>query len=73
MTPKEKALNLHNKFYVIGFTGLQRFTDGNMIAYDAIQSALIAVDEILSFIEDERDGFNWKNYWQQVKLEIQSL
>lgn len=68
MTPKEKALSLHNKFYVIGFTGLQRFTEGNMIALDAIQAALIAVDEIINYCSDEHI-----EYLEQVKQEIQSL
>ena len=62
MTPKEKAQELLNKFIQ---------TNGN--AFFAKECALIAVDEILNntgcggCIESE------KNYWQQVKQEIEKL
>lgn len=63
MTPKEKAKDLVDKMYGV--------TD-----YQAKQSALIAVDEILS-----NDGFSssiieWDifiSYWQEVKQEIKNL
>lgn len=54
MTPKEKARELVNKYYIHSLKGKE--------------CAIIAVDEILDsglfmFLEDER-------YWQEVKEEI---
>ena len=63
MTPKEKAQELVDKFIVVG---LQQRNEG-------YQCALIAVDEILSFIEDDRKGFSWKTYYLEVKKEIEKL
>jgi len=64
MTPKEKAEELHNKFYKIN--------EGVNLIYfeEAKQCALIAVDEILSVV--------WYvpvdiEYWQEVKQEIEAL
>ena len=65
MTPKEKAEELVEKF-----TDLE---DGEMYIGKAKQCAIIAVDEILSFIEDDREGFSWKKYYQEVKQEIEKL
>lgn len=68
MTPKEIAIELVNRFYRI--IPLDKMTiDFNL----AKQCALIAVDEILSFIEDDREGFSWKKYYQEVKKEIDAL
>lgn len=42
----------------------------------AKQSALIAVDEIINsdwFIQTIEDFNAWKNYWQEVKQEIEKL
>jgi hypothetical protein len=68
MTPKEKAKELVYRF---------EFSCGGSHEYqvfkNAKQCALISVDEILSFIEDDRIGFNWKEYYEQVKQEIQAL
>jgi hypothetical protein len=63
MSPEEKAKELVLRF---AFKGAQH--EG-----EAKTFALIAVDEILSFIEDDRTGFNWKDYWQEVKYEIKML
>jgi hypothetical protein len=60
MTPKEKALQLVEKFSLVG---LQQREEG-------IACAIIAVEEILSitlFYFDE------KEYWEQVKTEIENL
>jgi hypothetical protein len=70
MTPKEKAKELFDKFYLIkDERGLCRLND-----YIAKHCALIAVDEILSFI-DNSDFTNlyWLNYWIEVKEEINKL
>lgn len=40
---------------------------------DSKYCALIAVDEILSFIEDDREDFSWKTYYEEVKQEIEAL
>jgi hypothetical protein len=62
MTAKEKAEELVEKFY-----------DEVRYYQRSKQCALIAVIEILSFIEDDRNGFNWKEYYQEVKQEIEKL
>lgn len=67
MTPKEKASELTNKFYCktdsIGLSFCLNYSN-------AKQCALIAVDEILNAHLFDLDE---KQYWQQVKTEIQSL
>ena len=67
MTPKEKAIDLVDKMYGV--------TD-----YQAKQSALIAVDEILNSVMiwweiPDKDPYyiTQKNYWLDVKLEIEKL
>jgi hypothetical protein len=62
MTPQEKAKELVNKMYGV--------TD-----YQAKQSALIAVDEVLSIKKEIWDDFHreYFDYWQQVKTEIEKL
>jgi hypothetical protein len=64
MTPKEKAEELVDKF------DKAVNTHSN---YPLKKCALIAVDEIISFIEDDRIGFNWKDYYIEVKQEIEKL
>lgn len=46
---------------------------GNIYKEFAKECALIAVDEILSFIEDDREDFSWKTYYEEVKQEIEAL
>ena len=65
MTPKEKALDLVNKFDGVGL----------QMRNEAIACALIAVDEIIEAIdwhefETPNEVFN---YWNRVKLEIKRL
>ena len=62
MTPKEKALDLVNKF---GGVGLQ-------MRNEAIACALIAVDEIISVMDNEMNFFDYL-YFKEVKTEIQKL
>ena len=64
MTPKEKAKELFNKYYLL--IDIKNYENTK-------NCALIAVDEILSFIEDDRNGFNWKDFYTQVKQEIEAL
>jgi hypothetical protein len=73
MTPIDKAKELVDKMYYC-----QRYVDGeNYIPLEsykrAKQCALIAANEILSFIEDDRIGFNWKDYYKEVKQEIENF
>jgi hypothetical protein len=61
MTPKEKAKELVDKMYGV--------TD-----YQAKQSALIAVDELIKQEEKYNNGtFYPSKYWQEVKQEIEKL
>jgi hypothetical protein len=73
MTPKQKAQELLSKYTTIT---LKEVVPGIFLAFDeelCKKFALIAVDEILSFIEDDRNGFNWKTYYIEVKKEIEAL
>jgi hypothetical protein len=64
MEAKEKAKELFLKFRQIPpFSPYTGIDDG-----EAKQCALIAVDEILDYIQEED---NW--YWQDVKHEIEKL
>ena len=80
MTPKEKAEKLFNKFIIID--DLSDST-GNSLYFNAHakQCALIAVDEIIEFMEVDdfdSDTCYWANhskmqYWLEVKKEIEKL
>ena len=66
MTPKEKAKELVDKFNVVG---LQQRAE-------AYQCALIAVDEIIAsnpIAFEEDDNCIAKQWWQEVKTEIEKL
>ncbi len=65
MTPKEKAKDLFDKIYNI--SGLTK---------ESKQLALIAVDEIIAsnpIAFDEDDNCIAKQWWQEVKQEIEKL
>ena len=73
MTPKDKALELYNKYEQLG----RDFTRGVSMKEFAKQCALIAVDEILNsnpnypeFKENEGTAIR---YWEVVKQEIEKL
>lgn len=69
MTPKEKAEELIRKYYSFGIN-----KEGQTLSwYECKQCAIIAIDEILSFIEDDRFVFSWKDYYLEVKQEIEKL
>lgn len=70
MTPKEKAIELVNKY------------NNNDHLYYSITieqakiCALIAVDEMLNadwFIPTKEDFTRWSDYWKEVKQEIEKL
>jgi len=67
MTPKEKAKELVNKYWI---------TDFDIYEEESKVCALIAVDEIIKELTIEISpsllGFRYK-YWQEVKEEIEKL
>lgn len=66
MEAKEKAEQLVNKMF-------NWIEGGSAIEYEsARECALIAVDEILSII-DEEEQYRAYKYWQEVKQEIENL
>ena len=70
--PKQKAKELFDKFcYAIRTEETDSGYFTNVIY--AKNCALISVDEILNVIEDEREGFNWKDYYKEVKQELEKL
>ena len=68
MTPKEKAIELCNKFMIHN-------SYQSIVWYNAKQCALIAADEILSIKKEIWDDFHseYFKYWQEVKQEIELL
>ena len=80
MTPKEKANDLFNKYFSeLRFPsdceGCMQCVDrcGNMVAV-AKKYSLIAVDEIIECVGNGLGTTKFsKEYWQQVKSELQSL
>jgi hypothetical protein len=67
MTPKEKALQLVEKFKL--YADWNGFEENRALA-NAKQCALIAVEEIINI---RLLFFDEKEYWQQVKTEIENL
>jgi hypothetical protein len=67
MTPKEKAIELYNRFVTMPYpTNTDR----------AKQCALITVDEIIAsnpIAFDKDDNCIAKQWWQEVKTEIELL
>ncbi len=71
MTPKENAVELYNKYELLG----KDFTRGVSMAEFAKECALIAVDEVIKAIPDasDYDSYHELVYWQLVKEEIEKL
>jgi hypothetical protein len=72
MTPKEKAKELFDKMFY------SKSEDGyhSVNSYRAKQCALIAVDEIMNVELIKHAAFEFydvRNYWREVKQEIQAL
>ena len=72
MTPKEKSKDLINSFYYSlpnngSETGLNSTTERYK---EAIQCALICVDEVINQYYEHTDNVNQHNYWQEVKNEL---
>jgi len=82
MTPKEKAEDLIKKFQQSN--DIEGYNDVRDI-HAAIRCALIAVDEILEATKHEYQiryesgewsreiGYEYSEYWQEVKQEIEKL
>jgi hypothetical protein len=73
MTPKEKAQELVDKFYTFGINNI---SCPSYSLYECWQLALIAVDEIIAsnpIAFDEDDNCIAKDWWQEVKKEIEKL
>ena len=74
LNPKEKAAELLDKY--IDAMPTLKHQNGNFIIAHAKQSAIIAVDEIISLRKGYFDCTNKmqdEEYWQQVKNEIKLL
>ena len=80
MTPKDKALELYNKYEQLG----RDFTRGVSMKEFAKQCALIAVDEIIEATNMYQYGISnalehipskivKHPYWQEVKQDIEKL
>jgi len=73
MTPKEKAKELFGKYAMYLRANLRYDEEANE---DAKECALIAVDEIIAsnpIAFDEQDNCIAKQWWKEVKKEIQLL
>jgi hypothetical protein len=67
MTPKEKAIELVDKYYII----CQEFTEEIQCSIQAKQCALIAVEQIQNLCwGNNQVGIN---HWNEVKQEIEKL
>ena len=81
MTPKEKAIELVDKFREYSHTDFNYTRGGYQVdtqIKNAKQCALIAVDEIIEATKTEIDrpdynGVVLDKYWQEVKTELEKL
>lgn len=74
MTPKEKAMELFDKYYELDFSTVWASKHRKL----AKQCALIAVNEIIEATKTEIDrpdynGVVLDKYWQEVKTELEKL
>ena len=67
MTPKEKAVELYQKYELLG----RDFTRGISIKEHSKECGLIAVEEIIEVLS--KDVNPLVNYWFLVKQEIEKL
>jgi hypothetical protein len=67
MTPKEKAIELYEKFYY----KIPTLLDEKILDCLAQECALLAVDEILNLCWN--GNLKAKEYWEEVKQEILNL
>jgi hypothetical protein len=71
MTPKEKAIDLIDRYYSLFSLELENTID----ITEAQECALIVVDEIMKAVGWEKMelGVDRDNYWEEVKQEIKKL
>lgn len=69
MTPKEKAIELVDKFK----NGLWKDRGVSIYSEDAIYCALITVDELIKQESKTDDYYEIGSYWEEVKQEIELL
>ena len=75
MTPKEKAIELTNKFVFKSVFDMNQ-SELKEARIKAKQCALIAVDEIMQFLTQASEYLAFPEqikYWLQVKTEIEKL
>jgi hypothetical protein len=71
MTPKEKAIELVDKFSLVG---LQQRNEGVACALIAVDELIMAHNKMKDFLFDEIGYLiTTPDYWQQVKEEIEQL
>lgn len=80
MTPKDKAKELIDKFKTYSYYDHHDMVTRQESKESHIEStkecALIAVDEVVAFIDEHMQGWldwDWKSYWEQVKKEIEKI
>jgi hypothetical protein len=79
MTPKEKAKELVDKMYNTPHCGIEHFPSkhycdcSEINLFQAKQCALIAVDEILNVVPDNNGWQTKREYWLEIKQEIENL
>jgi hypothetical protein len=70
MTPKEKAFELITKFQ----HPISEKSDTDCLHIEvAKEFALIAVDEVMSYMTPQTDSKEAFDYWREVKQEIENL
>lgn len=75
MTPADKAKELVDKFNFSIDYNTKVYTIYK-IPYESKICALIAVDEVVAFIDIHMQGWldwDWKAYWDEVKKEIEKI
>ena len=76
MTPKQKAIDLVDKFNDYTVKAIKYYADGKMkeCKEDAKECALIAVEELIEQQNRYNNGsFYPSKYWTEVKEEIEKL
>ena len=68
MTPKDKAQYIYDRCMFALYEPTYK--------KNAKECSLIAVDEVVAFIDENMQGWldwDWKSYWEQVKIEIEKI
>ena len=79
MTPKEKAKELFDKYYIMFFNTDSELGSEILVSILSKDCSLIAVNEILNnmmFYEEKFDAvspIHHRYYWEKVKSEIEKL